>query len=63
MSKQEIIEAIRQHNHTAPSEFLSGFADEELELYLRRLTQVLGHRGRGSHWVRESQTHAAVLNA
>ena len=53
MSRQQLIEAIRQRNHTAAEDFLTTFADGELARYLRRLTEIQGRRGRGSIWVRE----------
>ena len=53
MSRQQLIEAIRERNHTAAEAFLTTFADGELKTYLRRLTEIQGRRGRGSVWIRE----------
>lgn len=63
MSKQQMIEAIRQHNRSAPDTFLGTFNEKALESYLRRLTTVQGRRGRGSVWVREADTRAIVTRA
>jgi len=54
MSKQELIEAIQQHNRTALPEFLWRFEEQELDRYLRRLTLVHNHRGPMSVWRRET---------
>ncbi len=54
MSKQQMIEQIQLTNRGATPEFLARFDERTLHNYLRRLTTVLGHRGRGSVWVRES---------
>ena len=58
MSKQQVIEAIRQHNRSAKTEDLDTFDESSLSEYLQRLTHVLGHRG--SSWVRNT-THKAVV--
>jgi hypothetical protein len=63
MSKQQMIEAIRQHNRSAGSDFLLGFNERALDSYLRRLTTVQGVRGRQSVWVREGDTPAVVTRA
>ncbi len=60
MSKHQIIEAIRQHNRSATEEFLALFDEQALQSYLRRLTTLLGHRGRDSVWVRQGDTPAVV---
>lgn len=60
MSKQEVIEQIQKTNRSASAEFLSSFDEAALRTYLRRLTTVLGHRGRGSTWVREGNAPAIV---
>lgn len=60
MSKQQMIEQIQRTNRGAKSEFLETFDEPSLRLYLQRLTTVLGHRGRGSVWVREGDTPAVV---
>ncbi len=52
MNRPEVIERIRQYNPSATSEFLTGFADRDLSLYLDRLTRLANHRGRGTQWVR-----------
>lgn len=60
MSKQQVIDAIRVHNPSAPTEFLSVFDERKLQSYLQRLTRILGRRGRGSVWVREGDTPAII---
>ena len=60
MSKQQMIEAIRQHNRSANTEFLVSFDEQTLASYLRRLTTIQGRRGRMSVWVREGDTPAIV---
>jgi len=60
MSKQQIIDAIREHNRSAGQEFLIRFNEVALQTYLQRLTRVSGHRGRGSVWVRSGETAAAM---
>ena len=60
MSKQQVIEAIQKENRSASTEFLNTFDDPSLWAYLQRLTQVQGHRGRNSVWVRQGDTTAIV---
>lgn len=60
MSKQQMIDAIRQHNRSAEAEFLIEFDESALKSYLQRLTMVQGGRGRGSVWVRTGETPAIV---
>lgn len=59
MSKQQMIEAIRQRNRTAGQEFLVHFKEDALASYLKRL-DLAGVRGRHSAWVREGDTPAIV---
>lgn len=58
MSKQQIIEAIRQHNRSAEVDFLISFDEQVLQTYLQRLRTLVG--GRGSVWVRRGETSAVV---
>ncbi len=60
MSKREMIDAIRRQNPTADEEFLTGFDPRVLEIYLQRLTQLHGRRGRDSVWVRCGDTPAII---
>ena len=46
-SKQQIIEAICEHNRSAAREFLINFEERALENYLERLTTLQNHRGHG----------------
>ena len=61
MSKQQVVEAIRQRNPSAEAEFLTSFSQQTLECYLKRLTDVCGHRGAGSIWVRTGDIPAVVM--
>jgi len=63
MSKQQMIDLIRQRNRSASSDFLVKFDEEALRTYLRRLTTVQGHRGRSSVWVREGVSPASITRA
>jgi len=60
MIKYQMVETIREHNRTAPADFLMTFKEDQLKRYLRRLTDLSGHRGRSSVWVREGETPAIV---
>ncbi|MEL7087329.1 MAG: hypothetical protein AAGL98_02625 [Planctomycetota bacterium] len=63
MSKQQMIEQIQKTNRGAKSEFREMFDEPTLRQYLRRLTTVSGHRGRGSVWVREGNSPAIVTRS
>ncbi|MEM1108696.1 MAG: hypothetical protein AAGH99_08405 [Planctomycetota bacterium] len=60
MSKQQMIEEIQLKNRSASPEFLERFDEMALKTYLRRLNTVVGRRGRGSVWVRESNSPAVA---
>lgn len=55
-----MIEAIRLHNRSATSDFLVHFDEQTLDNYLRRLTTLHDHRGKGTNWVRETVTPAVT---
>jgi len=57
-TKQQIIEAICEHNRTAAREFLINFEERALQSYLERLTTLKDHRGPASIWVRPNDHHA-----
>jgi len=40
MSKRELIDAIRMHNHSVAPEFLARFAEHDLKAYLERVCQI-----------------------
>ncbi len=63
MSKQQMIEAIREHNRSADQEFLTRFDEAALSDYLQRLTRVCNHRGRHSRWVRNGASPAVVTRS
>ena len=63
MSKQQMIEQIQRRNRSASDEFLGGFDEPTLKAYLNRLTNVLGHRGKTSVWVRQGSSPAIVTRA
>ena len=56
MSKQHIVEQIRELNRTAPQEYLITFNERALQEYLQRLSLP---RGRGGICVRRND-HSAV---
>ena len=60
MTKQQTIDLIRQRNRSASPEFLTHFNERNLEVYLKRLSMVAGHRGSGSRWVRETTSPAVT---
>jgi len=62
-SKKQMIEQIRQRNHSASDEFLLDFDEPALEQYLDRLTSVVGRRGKDSIWVRETDSPAIISRA
>ncbi|MEM8737686.1 MAG: hypothetical protein AAGG38_04310 [Planctomycetota bacterium] len=63
MSKQQMIEQIQQKNRGASPQFLERFDEHTLKTYLRRLTKVSGHRGKGSIWVREGGSPAVATRS
>ena len=63
MSKQQMIDLIRQRNRSASSEFLVKFDEEALQTYLQRLTTLQDHRGRASVWVRQGIAPATITRA
>jgi hypothetical protein len=63
MSKQQMIEQIRQRNSSASNEFLIKFDEQALKTYLLRLTTVHGCRGRSSVWVRNGVAPASITRA
>lgn len=63
MSKQQMIEQIRERNRSASNDFLVKFDEEALQNYLQRLTTLQGHRGRSSVWVRKGIAPASVMRA
>ncbi len=58
MSKQELIDTIRQHNPSADAQFLTGFDESALDRYLGHLLHRLAPRGAASMWVRPGDSHA-----
>jgi hypothetical protein len=63
MSKQQMIEQIRQQNRSASNEFLLGFDEPSLHSYLQRLMTLRGHRGRSSIWVRQTTSRSVTAHA
>jgi hypothetical protein len=59
MSKQQLIEAIRQHNRSASSEFLVEFSQEALNDYLTHLRYKQRPRASAS-WIRRGDSAAVV---
>ena len=60
MSKDQMIDRIRQCNQSARPEFLTRFDEPTLNSYLRRLTSLHNQRGRDSVWVRDGSSPAVV---
>ena len=60
MSKQQMIERIREQNTTASPELLMSFDEQTLSNYLRRLSELHNRRGRTTRWVRLGETTAIV---
>lgn len=58
MSKQELIDTIRQHNPSADPAFLTAFDVAALDRYLDHLRHSLLPRGASSMWIRAAETHA-----
>jgi len=58
MTKQQMIDAIRQRNRSATVEYLTAFDEDDLKTYLTRLTDLIGRRGPSSVWTRNT-THPA----
>lgn len=58
MGKDNLIEAIRTHNPTAPVRWLNRFDIPALRVYLDHLLSTL--EPRGSSWVRPGDTTAIV---
>ena len=63
MSKQQMMEMIRERNRSASNEFLVKFDEEALSTYLRRLTTLQDHRGRSSVWIRKGIAPASITRA
>lgn len=60
MSKYQMIEAIRKQNQSAAINFLSGFDEGSLSIYLKRLQLTDHPRGRQSVWVRRGPSPAVI---
>lgn len=60
MSKQQLIEAIREHNRSASDDFLIGFDEAALSNYLNHLQYKIGPRSGAAAWVRTGETPAVV---
>lgn len=63
MSKQQIIDAIREHNPGAEMDFLSGFDRAALFRYLDRLRYKSSPRDEQPMWVRFAETPAVVTRS
>jgi hypothetical protein len=60
MSKQQLIEAIREHNRSASDDFLVSFDETALTNYLNHLQFKTSPRGVNSRWIRTGETPAVV---
>ncbi|MEX2671270.1 MAG: hypothetical protein WD294_04070 [Phycisphaeraceae bacterium] len=63
MSKQQIIDAIREHNPGAGMDFLSRFDTAALFRYLDRLRYMHSPRDEQPMWVRFAETPAVVTRS
>ncbi|MEM0915129.1 MAG: hypothetical protein AAGK09_11035 [Planctomycetota bacterium] len=63
MTKQQMIDAIRERNRTASVEYLTSFDEDDLKTYLTRLTDLIGRRGRSSVWTRDTTEPCFVHRA
>lgn len=63
MSKQELVEAIRDHNPSASSEFLLSFDEAALHHYLDHLEYRRQPRGRTAQWIRPGDSRAVVTRS
>lgn len=63
MSKQQLIEAIQEHNRSATQDFLFGFDEAALSNYLSHLVYRTRPRGTAARWIRPTETHAIVTRA
>ncbi len=63
MSKTQLIEAIRDHNPSASSEFLLNFDEGALSHYLHHLEYRDQPRGPRSEWVRVRETRAVCTRS
>ncbi|MEM1210119.1 MAG: hypothetical protein AAF842_02240 [Planctomycetota bacterium] len=63
MTKQQMIDAIRQRNRSASVEYLTSFDEDDLQTYLTRLTDLIGRRGRSSVWTRDTTEPCFVHRA
>lgn len=60
MSKQQLIEAIREHNRSATNDFLICFNESALTNYLNHLRYKVEPRTGEACWVRPAETPAVV---
>lgn len=60
LTKQLIIDEIRQVNRNAPFEWLSLFSDGQLRSYLEHLQVAIEPRGRNSRWIRDGVLPSVV---
>jgi hypothetical protein len=60
MTKQQLIDQIREHNRTAQPEFLVSFNEDALNSYLDHLKYKVAPRHVRSVWVRPGDTAAIV---
>lgn len=60
MSKLQIIDAIRKQNRSADVTFLTGFDEQSLSTYLKRLSLIHNPRDRHSVWVRQGPAPAVI---
>ena len=52
MTREQVVDRIIQFNPTATSDYLAAFEEMPLRLYLARLCELMGQRGKEARWVR-----------
>ncbi len=60
MSRVQLIEEIRRHNPTAGEDFLAGFDDDALDIYLQHLQYGKKPRDVHNYWIRSAETAASM---
>lgn len=52
LTREQVVDRIIQINPSATTDFLASFEDLPLRLYLARLAELSGQRGRSARWIR-----------
>ena len=60
LTREQVIDEIITHNPSAGAEFLDGFSEPRLRIYLTRLRSPRRGRGRDTRWLRPGDSPAIV---